>query len=1607
MDLPKPDPSQIVKLKQKNSLLNTLENKGTQIAVVGDTSTGKSTTINFLLGFPVNFEASGIGTRRPCVICQEFDPKADDMHFRVAFLPAGGDERHYSDVAGVAAEVREANNPANESYWPCIKEQRVKDGTLLHEDLVFDIEPIYVTMCHKSFVYGLRLIDLPGLTSSCPAPMEIAKTYIQPGNVCVLVIGTDNPANAQFPKLAAKMSQCRKVIFMQNFAKSIIERVPDNLSLIQQKFREAGCAKLASELKLFCTDYGFPKLQKYVDRGLWKEGEGQEDWIEMSSTVADLTELREAMWTHALNLAKKLTAEQGDTIKGSIGAGIEEPLTELINFQLANIDAELATMKEMVRASIEEKERQVKKLAKECKLLSDPPQWSALLSRAAKVVSEFLDTTVEVRTENYESIATGFNERKVDRFEGMTVSEEASGGDTHETWSGSDAVDKAVVQALQKCGTFKAGDKLLCLRSWIRLLDEFTAALAFNPMCQIKEQHRRNQMELFDLGSTGLTDKPEAILRLVCDANSKQEPIRGQLALFRDRLTRLVERDIGYAIQVFACDETGEIASFLQVVGVSPDEQKAVGMALVNDIKEVILDQAKKTIETNINGCRVFDSDGRAVKTRDGKEEWELGSGMITRRDENALKPQGALHWILPFKSHYLNGQIPWRSLKWTNKEIEGVCMSDEAKAKAPTASHATQPDPAPAADADADAAAAPAAPPAEEPEPVKPAPEPELLEELKKEVSDAAKAGEPPTMNYTNAVNMRIYELATEMYDVSLTPKSATLADYELEALKLLKAMQAEVASFFSACWLPMLQALMDKEKIADFIIGQHMKPALRKAGVLDINDIVDSYDYVITLLAGRPGRDNTNVIGFFFSRSYDGEGMQQTTQEELRDLEQKMKNDKYRKYMSHREKPWNGGMDTANYLDMLAAKATASSITSSFPGNFEWPDCCRASWKRICEEFLFLVLQLAVRTVTELELQLAIASCGSSLIASPQEIVGKLVLHRLRDLGREAGHNFKDRLISAYDRDVNNGLKDAAKDVDIAAKCKPFGEHTNGLEYLKGMMLTYASTVIDRTLAELSDSFDQLVPFDWSSLNGRLPLARDVKGLRAKAWGKGDGGEITEVATEDEEIKAIWMTPIRTLWKDGKGEMILEGKMNIGLECDKGDNTKAATPKRITCMQTVQDEAYTNLVSNGLEIITTKMSAADTLIAPPSWEKMYAGPLFQTHALTIWKAMHCAAIDYCRPRLKKMLAQIYQVDALRTMLTSAPFHSGRLDFREMYKETIQGKKDSLKTEEAKLERLKRTLHAIDSGTELQQDGETPLEFKLEAARQSMAKYEEELKKAEAQRKKQAILGKMLRGALNASSQNAQEQEKIAEVAKKYFAMDSLLAKYKLEIKDITIAGTDFGKKDKVWFAGYWFKQEGWWGEDVKALKEPAPKAIEAYQRLFETDAMDAGGKAYVTLSGKDLSVELTTDLMYPLASFKVPPLFPWHEHVLCIEAYTIQQKGGYLSSNESNTKICSVMIPLAHALKGKKEIAEDLTRFVFEETLPFEVKAKTITDTTESIAFKFDRDGMQKLKGSETILGPRSEITVTIAQTFDAMDQPICPLEGDLSGFEPPPRT
>merc|ERR1712086_325672 len=131
------------------------------------------------------------------------------------------------------------------------------------------------------------------------------------------------------------MTKCKKVVFLQNFARQTMAYFDENVATIKESLNENGGEKLVETLRVHCTDFGAPKLQKFIDSGIWKEDTGQANWLEISADPDITTEaVQNAMWGHAEKLAQMLKTDFAGLIKDNITSGIEEPLGELITFQL-------------------------------------------------------------------------------------------------------------------------------------------------------------------------------------------------------------------------------------------------------------------------------------------------------------------------------------------------------------------------------------------------------------------------------------------------------------------------------------------------------------------------------------------------------------------------------------------------------------------------------------------------------------------------------------------------------------------------------------------------------------------------------------------------------------------------------------------------------------------------------------------------------------------------------------------------------------------------------------------------------------------------------------------------------------------------------------------------------------------------------------------------------------------------------------------------------------------------------------------------------------------------------------------------------------------------
>jgi hypothetical protein len=87
------------------------------------------------------------------------------------------------------------------------------------------------------------------------------------------------------------------------------------------------------------------------------------------------------------------------------------------------------------------------------------------------------------------------------------------------------------------------------------------------------------------------------------------------------------------------------------------------------------------------------------------------------------------------------------------------------------------------------------------------------------------------------------------------------------------------------------------------------------------------------------------------------------------------------------------------------------------------------------------------------------------------------------------------------------------------------------------------------------------------------------------------------------------------------------------------------------------------------------------------------YAADTFQLVALRVHKAMHVYAIEYCRPKLKGMMAKMYQEPAIRKALLDANVQVSLLQ------DMKQRKSQAVADLEARIRSIRDTLQDVESG--------------------------------------------------------------------------------------------------------------------------------------------------------------------------------------------------------------------------------------------------------------------------------------------------------------------
>ncbi|CAE7297259.1 unnamed protein product [Symbiodinium sp. CCMP2592] len=673
---------QRLKLQDLNKLLDiSVEHKGQQIVVVGDTSAGKSTTINFLLGYPFNFVARGIGTRRPCVMTLTKHPDYDLVHFKVKFEKNDYKKEEFctclQDVVELLADV---NDPRIHPEWfDCLEDEKLK----VDPEDAFDQTPVFVELLHSGIEVPRRLVDVPGLSRNHDRTLQIAANYIRPENIVILVVGKDHVNNGGFPNLAAAMRVCPHTIVVQNFATTVLKdnQAQDNMKTISDKMGNG------KDLVMHCVDYGLPHGSQY-----WKEGLDQPDWEGIHNSEG-LQKVQRRMKRHARQTGQNFNSDR-------LVAGLTQVHTKLNEFQFRDIDGQITFLRHELESQIKAKELEMTHAEARVKQLHFPPEWDSMIASFATACTMYLDSTISA-TDGVpaEAEATGGSAlaalcASLDEVKpaGQTSGNDAQdqGAKAELAWF-DEKLDEKVIHLLTKYCGFESKLKLGCIRSWQRLIDEFTGMLAFAPMpCvhQAKKSHVQGQV---GSGRAGTLNFNEETVKLVVELGGREGLVRPQLKQLQRRLQRLVQRDYASAVHTLEAHCRAELNEFLSLVNSNSEDEQASDVGefvdagpmarrqeptttsmILSCVKEALLEHAKSEISLELEGSAEKDDSGAPIwDDVIKKHQKRLKSGMMVREGENTLKP-AALHWMLPFKFNN-GGQMSLRKLRFENSDKDSA----------------------------------------------------------------------------------------------------------------------------------------------------------------------------------------------------------------------------------------------------------------------------------------------------------------------------------------------------------------------------------------------------------------------------------------------------------------------------------------------------------------------------------------------------------------------------------------------------------------------------------------------------------------------------------------------------------------------------------------------------------------------------------------------------------------------------------------------------------------------------------------------------------------------------------------------------------------------
>jgi len=234
-----------------------------------------------------------------------------------------------------------------------------------------------------------------------------------------------------------------------------------------------------------------------------------------------------------------------------------------------------------------------------------------------------------------------------------------------------------------------------------------------------------------------------------------------------------------------------------------------------------------------------------------------------------------------------------------------------------------------------------------------------------------------------------------------------------------------------------------------------------------------------------------------------------------------------------------------------------------------------------------------------------------------------------------------------------------------------------SNRLQWIKDIFLgasdhapSYSGHVLDALCEGLDKKFSELCPIDFTMLNGRMAFKECPLGLTAYDLQVGGGvGAFSAIELPKDETRSklekMWKMPLREFW-------------DVGLKIEKrGDGLQLDTETHL--------ESCRALRSATSETIISAYADVKNLDA------------FHDMMLRLHKAMHTAAIDFLRPKLRGTMATVYQEELILRALQDKDF---KVSFKEQA-DDMQRRADDIKE------------HLTTMQAEMSAIGLTPEEFK------------------------------------------------------------------------------------------------------------------------------------------------------------------------------------------------------------------------------------------------------------------------------------------------------